>query len=229
LSPTSPWNACSRVDRRGDGDRSAPAGRRSGAADGQTTPPLAWFRASCKHKSSSLGAVDDTAASGARQPQAGRPQDACSLCSEPALSKRGGLPLAHDTDRRRPRSRGYRVGTRRATPTDAATAARLPGRCSTPAPPTDRPTPPLARLTPAASKRAAVSGPSTRLPVLVQSDSGENVPAGGCFGLTAATAAGHRCVVASGAIRQRRERSGWWLLRARCSSLERQCCFVGMP
>jgi hypothetical protein len=74
---------------------------------------------------------------------------------------------------------------------------------STLAPPTDRPTPPLARLTPAASKRAAVSGPSTRLPVLVQSDSGENVPAGGCFGLTAATAAGHRCVVASGAKQPR--------------------------
>jgi hypothetical protein len=49
--------------------------------------------------------------SGARQPQAGRPQDACSLRPEPALSKRHGLPLPHDRGRPRPRCRGYRVGT----------------------------------------------------------------------------------------------------------------------
>ena len=65
-----------------------------------------------------------------------RPQDACSLCSEPALGKRGGLPLAHDRGRRHPRSRGYRVGTPPATPTDTATAARPPRRCSTVAAPT---------------------------------------------------------------------------------------------
>jgi len=51
------------------------------------------------------------APSGARQPQAGRPQDPCSFRSEPALSKRHGLPLAHDRGRPRPRCRGYRVGT----------------------------------------------------------------------------------------------------------------------
>jgi len=50
-----------------------------------------------------------------------------------------------------------------------ATAARLPGGCSTRAPPTGRSAPPLARLAPAASRRAAVSAPSARLPVLVRS------------------------------------------------------------
>ena len=65
--------------------------------------------------------AEDVAGIGARQPQAGRPQDACSLCSEPALSSRGGLPRAHDRGRRRPRSRGYRVGT------DAALTRNLRG------------------------------------------------------------------------------------------------------
>lgn len=51
-----------------------------------------------------------------------------------------------------------------------ATAARLPGGCSTRAPPTGRSAPPLARLAPAASRRAAVSAPSARLPVLVLSE-----------------------------------------------------------
>jgi hypothetical protein len=54
---------------------------------------------------------DRIAAPGARQPQAERRQDPCSLCSEPVHSKQGGLPLADDRDRRRPDSRGYRLGT----------------------------------------------------------------------------------------------------------------------
>jgi hypothetical protein len=49
-----------------------------------------------------------------------------------------------------------------------ATAARLPRQCSTPAPTRGRSARPLARFTPAASTRAAVSTLATRLPVLVQ-------------------------------------------------------------
>jgi Transposase DDE domain len=58
-------------------------------------------------------------------------------------------------------------GTPGVTPTDGATAARLPRGCSTLAPPTGRSALPLARFTPGASRRAAVSPPSTRLLVLV--------------------------------------------------------------
>ena len=72
-----------------------------------------------------------------------------------------------------PASLGFRIGTPGVTPTDAATATRLPRRCSTLAPPTGRSAPPLARFTPAASTRAAVSTPSTRLPVLVRFSSAE--------------------------------------------------------
>jgi hypothetical protein len=60
-------------------------------------------------------------------------------------------------------------GTPGVTPTDGATAARLPRGCSTLAPPTGRSALPLARFTPGASRRAAVSPPSTRLLVLVRS------------------------------------------------------------
>jgi hypothetical protein len=53
------------------------------------------------------------------------------------------------------------------TPTNAATLARLPRQCSTSAPPTGRSAPSIAGSRLAASRRAAVSAPSSRLPVLV--------------------------------------------------------------
>ena len=52
-----------------------------------------------------------------------------------------------------------RLGTTTAAPTDAVTAARLPGRCSSPASPTDRSARPLATIPSAASTKAAVSAP----------------------------------------------------------------------
>lgn len=62
-----------------------------------------------------------------------------------------------------------RGGTQGVTPTDAATAAPC-RRCSTLAPPTGRSAPPSARFTPAASRRAALSAPSTRLPVRAKAE-----------------------------------------------------------
>ena len=64
--------------------------------------------------------------------------------------------------------RHSRNGTPGPTPTHAATAAALPGRSALRRRRPGRSAPPLARFTPAASRRAAVSAPSTRLPVLVQ-------------------------------------------------------------
>jgi hypothetical protein len=69
-------------------------------------------------------------------------------------------------------------GTPGVTPTDGATAARLPRGCSTLAPPTGRSALTLARFTPGASRRAAVSPPSTRLLVLVQGRRPSNSPIG---------------------------------------------------
>jgi hypothetical protein len=65
------------------------------------------------------------------------------------------------------RARDTWFGTPGVTPTDAAAAAPLPRRGSTLAWPTGWSAPPLARFTPAASRRAAVSAPATRLPVVV--------------------------------------------------------------
>ena len=64
--------------------------------------------------------------------------------------------------------RHSRNGTPGVTPTHAATAAALPGRSALWRRRPGRSAPPLARFTPAASTGAAVSAPSTRLPVLVQ-------------------------------------------------------------
>jgi hypothetical protein len=67
-------------------------------------------------------------------------------------------------------------GTPGVAPTDAATAAGLPGRRSTLARLTGWSAPPLARLTPAASRRAAVPAPWSGLSVLVRRGSAATLP-----------------------------------------------------
>jgi hypothetical protein len=82
------WNAKSYADRRGDGCPSAPAMQHSGAGHGTVSSVVSHDPLRSKHKSGSVGVVDQTVAPGARQRRLQRDQTACSESREPASSKR---------------------------------------------------------------------------------------------------------------------------------------------
>ena len=64
------WNAKSYADRRGHSCPSAPAMQRSGAGHGTVSSVVSHDPLRSKHKSGSVGVVDQTAGAGAsRQPQ----------------------------------------------------------------------------------------------------------------------------------------------------------------
>jgi hypothetical protein len=60
-----------------------PGDEHSGAADGQVSSAVSQDSRACKQKSGSIGAVDQTAASGAKQRRCPRDQAACSECWSP--------------------------------------------------------------------------------------------------------------------------------------------------
>jgi len=61
------WNAKSYADRRGDGCPSAPAMQHSGAGHGTVSSVVSHDPLRSKHKSGSVGVVDQTVAPGADQ------------------------------------------------------------------------------------------------------------------------------------------------------------------
>ena len=81
-------NARTHADPRSNGCRSARAISTQAPPTGPLSSTVSQVHAGCKQKSSSVGAVDQTAGTGARQRRGPGDQTACSECREPAPGKR---------------------------------------------------------------------------------------------------------------------------------------------
>ena len=88
LASLSQRNARSHADPRSNGCRSARAIGTLAPPTGPLSSTVSQVHAGCKHRSSSVGAVDQTAGTGARQRRGPGDQAACSQCREHAPSKR---------------------------------------------------------------------------------------------------------------------------------------------